>query len=66
MGQEYFKKRRKKRIMIYLKRKDGSVFGKSNPSKKQIDAYKKDGCCICDENGKEIKEKKVAKKSSKR
>tara|TARA_B100001939_G_scaffold345067_1_gene360843 strand:- start:1894 stop:2052 length:159 start_codon:yes stop_codon:yes gene_type:complete len=52
--------------MIYLKRKDGSVFGKSNPSKKQIDAYKKDGCCICDENGKEIKEKKVAKKSSKR
>ena len=41
--------------MIYLKRKDGSVFGKINPSKEQIDAYKKDGCVLCNENGKEIK-----------
>jgi hypothetical protein len=47
--------------MIYLKRKDGSVFGKINPSKEQIDAYKKDGCVLCNENGKEIK-KAVKKK----
>tara|TARA_Y100001972_G_scaffold31694_1_gene39008 strand:- start:3311 stop:3469 length:159 start_codon:yes stop_codon:yes gene_type:complete len=52
--------------MIYLKRKDGSVIGKINPSKEQIAAYKKDGCVLCDENGKEIKEKKSAKKSTKR
>ena len=66
MGQKYFEKRGKKRKMIYLKRKDGSVIGKINPSKEQIAAYKKDGCVLCDENGKEIKEKKSAKKSTKR
>jgi len=48
--------------MIYLKRKDGSVFGKINPSKKQLDAYKKDGCVICDMNGKEIKKSKKKSK----
>lgn len=38
--------------MKYFKRKDGSVFGKQNPSKEMIDQYKKDGCKPCDENGK--------------
>tara|TARA_Y100000310_G_scaffold300471_1_gene336168 strand:- start:257 stop:463 length:207 start_codon:yes stop_codon:yes gene_type:complete len=38
--------------MKYFKRKDGSVFGKINPSKQQISSYKKDGCVACDENGK--------------
>jgi hypothetical protein len=52
--------------MIYLKRKDGSVFGKKNPSKEQIKIYMEDGCVLCDENGKEKKEKKSGKKSSKR
>ena len=47
--------------MVYYKRKDGSVFGKINPSKEQDAAYKKDGCVICDENGKAVK-KKPAKK----
>jgi hypothetical protein len=41
--------------MEYFKRKDGSVFGKENPTKKQVDAYKKDGCTSCDENGKNKK-----------
>ena len=41
--------------MKYLKRKDGSVFGKLNPSKEQVDAYKKDGCVACDESGKPVK-----------
>ena len=66
MGQEYFKKRRKKTIMKYFKRKDGSVFGKVNPDKKMLDDFKKKNYVPCDENGKVIKEKKVAKKSSKR
>lgn len=48
--------------MVYLKRKDGSVFGKANPSKEQLDAYKKDGCVVCDENGKELKAKAKKKK----
>jgi hypothetical protein len=52
--------------MIYLKRKDGSVFGKKNPSKEQLKVYMEDGCVLCDENGKEKKEKKSGKKSSKR
>ena len=29
--------------MVYYKRKDGSVFGKANPTKEQDAAYKKDG-----------------------
>jgi len=38
--------------MKYFKRKDGSVFGKVEwIKKKQIDAYLKDGCVQCDENG---------------
>ena len=38
--------------MKYFKRKDGSVFGKQDSiSKKQIDAYIKDGCEPCDEKG---------------
>ena len=40
--------------MVYFKRKDGSVFGKNNPSKDQMDAYKKEGCVVCDENGKAV------------
>ncbi len=47
--------------MIYLKRKDGSVFGKVNPSKEQIANYKKDGCVVCDESGKSIKSKSKKK-----
>lgn len=44
--------------MKYFKRKDGSVFGKmDNISKEQIDAYMKDGCVPCDENG-EVKKPK--------
>lgn len=46
--------------MIYLKRKDGSVFGKINPDKKQLEKYKKEGCVICDENG-SVKKKAVKK-----
>ena len=41
--------------MQYFKRKDGSVFGKVNPSKEQLDSYKKDGCVACDESGKPLK-----------
>jgi hypothetical protein len=52
--------------MKYFKRKDGSVFGKVNPDKKMLDDFKKKNYVPCDENGKVIKEKKVAKKSSKR
>jgi hypothetical protein len=47
--------------MIYIKRKDGSVFGKANPSEDQIKAYKKDGYVLCDENGNEKKKKKAKK-----
>ena len=41
--------------MKYFKRKDGSVFGKKNPSKEQTEAYKKDGSKVCDSEGKPIK-----------
>jgi hypothetical protein len=44
--------------MKYLKRKDGSVFGKDNPSKEQMKSYKKDGCVVCDPKGKAIKKAK--------
>jgi len=47
--------------MVYFKRKDGSVFGKDNPSKEQMDVYKKEGCSVCDENGKPVKAKKKVK-----
>ena len=48
--------------MKWLKRKDGSVFGKDNPNKEQMDNYKKNGCVECDENGKtKSKPKKRAK-----
>ena len=44
--------------MKYFKRKDGSVFGKLDSiSKEQIDAYIKDGCVPCNENG-EVKKPK--------
>tara|TARA_R100000353_G_C6400709_1_gene167573 strand:- start:398 stop:559 length:162 start_codon:yes stop_codon:yes gene_type:complete len=44
--------------MKYFKRKDGSVFGKLDSiSKEQIDAYMKDGCVLCNENG-EVKKPK--------
>ncbi len=38
--------------MKYFKRKDGSVFGKINPSKEQLGTFKKNGYVACDENGK--------------
>tara|TARA_R110000737_G_scaffold108391_1_gene141128 strand:- start:1191 stop:1346 length:156 start_codon:yes stop_codon:yes gene_type:complete len=41
--------------MKYFKRKDGSVFGKENPSKEQMEIYKKDGCVVCDSKGKAVK-----------
>tara|TARA_R100000278_G_C5333652_1_gene115645 strand:+ start:286 stop:447 length:162 start_codon:yes stop_codon:yes gene_type:complete len=44
--------------MKYFKRKDGSVFGKLDAiSKEQIDAYIKDGCEPCNEQG-EVKKPK--------
>ena len=49
--------------MQYFKRKDGSVFGKVNPSKEQLDSYKKNGCVACDESGKPVKS--TAKKKAK-
>tara|TARA_R100000742_G_C4256302_1_gene74176 strand:- start:203 stop:370 length:168 start_codon:yes stop_codon:yes gene_type:complete len=52
---------------IYFKRKDGSVFGKSESiSKEGIDAYLKDGCVRCDKDGKEIEKPKKAKKTKKK
>ena len=44
--------------MKHFKRKDGSVFGKDNPSKEQVESYKKDGCVVCDEDGKSVKKAK--------
>ena len=41
--------------MKYFKRKDGSVFGKENPSKEQVEDYKKDGSKACDSEGKPMK-----------
>jgi hypothetical protein len=41
--------------MKYFKRKNGSVFGKDNPSKEQMETYKKDSCVVCDSEGKPIK-----------
>ena len=49
--------------MIYLKSKDGNVIGKINPSKEQLDAYKKDGYVLCDENG-NVKKKVIKKESN--
>ncbi len=50
--------------MKWFKRKDGSVFGKENPSKKQLEEYGKAGHKACDEAGNAIK--KAVKKSSKK
>tara|TARA_R110002110_G_scaffold10280_2_gene50353 strand:+ start:74 stop:226 length:153 start_codon:yes stop_codon:yes gene_type:complete len=50
--------------MKYLKRLDGTVFGKNNPSKEQIKSYKKDGCKECDADGKPLKTVKKAKKDA--
>lgn len=47
--------------MVYLKRKDGSVFGKENPTDGQMKAYKKDGCVMCDCDGNTSKKTKKAK-----
>lgn len=46
--------------MRYFTKKDGSVFGKENPTKKQLEEYKKNGI-------KEVKKgsKKAAKKVKK-
>jgi len=43
--------------MRYFKRKDGSVFGKANPTKEQLKRYKKDKCVECDSEGNEKKKK---------
>jgi len=48
--------------VVYFKRKDGSVFGKENPSKEQTEAYKKDGCKVCDAEGKPVKASKKKEK----
>lgn len=48
--------------MKYFKRKDGSVFGKENPSKEQVEAYKKDGSKACDSEGKAVKKAKKAQR----
>jgi len=48
--------------MKYFKRKDGSVFGKENPSKEQAEAYKKDGCVVCNSEGESIKKAKKAQR----
>jgi hypothetical protein len=47
--------------MVYLKRLDGTVFGKDNPSKEQMTSYKKDGCVMCDCDGNTPKKAKKAK-----
>ena len=47
--------------MKYLKRLDGTVFGKDNPSKEQMKSYKKDGYVVCDEDGKPVKTAKKEK-----
>ena len=49
--------------MKWFKRKDGSVFGKENPSEDQMKQYKKAGHKACDEAGNAIK--KAVKKNSK-
>ena len=47
--------------MKYFKRKDGFIFGKTNPTKDQLEQYKKDGVeAVKDATGKVIK--KVKKK----
>ena len=48
--------------MKWFKRKDGSVFGKENPSEDQMKEYKKAGHKECDESGGAIKKAKKAKK----
>ena len=47
--------------MKYFTRKDGSVFGKTNPSKKQLEQYKKDGITAIKKGAEKVK-KKVEKK----
>ena len=49
--------------MRWFKRKDGSVFGKISPSKRQVEAYKKDGFKECDQKGNALK--KASKKGKK-
>jgi len=48
--------------MKWFKRKDGSVFGKENPSEDQMKEYKKAGHKECDESGGAVKKAKKAKK----
>ena len=48
--------------MKWFKRKDGSVFGKENPSEDQMKEYKKAGHKACDESGGAVKKAKKAKK----
>lgn len=51
--------------MFYFKRKDGSVFGKADPTDDQVKGYKKDGCVECDSNGKALKKQSKPKKKDK-
>tara|TARA_R100001163_G_C4955506_1_gene121472 strand:+ start:348 stop:506 length:159 start_codon:yes stop_codon:yes gene_type:complete len=51
--------------MVYFKRKDGSVFGKDNPSNDQMKAYKSDGCVECDKEG-NVKKAKKGKSNAKK
>lgn len=52
--------------MIYFKRKDGSVFGKDNPSDDQVKAYKADGCVECDKEGNVNNKTKKGKSNAKK
>ena len=63
MGEGQLSPNTKEILMQYLKRKDGTVFGKLDDAPKAtINQYLKDGCIKCDENGKELKVTKTKKK----
>ena len=47
--------------MKYFTRKDGSVFGKVNPSKKQLAQYKKDGITAIKKGVEKAKKETVKK-----
>ena len=51
-------------MMVYFKRKNGTVFGKYDPTKEQMETYKKDGCKVCGPDGKPLKTVKKAKKDA--
>tara|TARA_Y100000401_G_C8221053_1_gene173333 strand:+ start:417 stop:566 length:150 start_codon:yes stop_codon:yes gene_type:complete len=47
--------------MKYFTRKDGSVFGKENPTKEQLEQYKKDGITAVKKGVEKAKKKAVKK-----